>query len=96
MSHAQLGRARVPVAEGYAKTIKSECGAAPVTCPWRTAGSPLVQDVLTIRAMARAKVPMPEISQRLSQAVGAYENAYNAANAARHEYEREQRSKSRG
>lgn len=89
------GREKLGAAEGFAKVIKKETGAAPLSCPWRAVESPLVQDVYAVRAMAKAGVPVPEITSRLAHAVGTYEGAHSAAFAERSEREREARRNER-
>jgi hypothetical protein len=50
-----------------------------------------MQDVFTVRAMLRAGAPVPPITQRLAEALGFYESAYQSALAVRRERERASR-----
>ena len=84
-----MGREKMPAAEGFALAIKKECGAAPVTCPWRSVEDELVRDVYAVRSMAKAGIPVPEITSRLAEAAGFYESAFGSAHAERMERERE-------
>lgn len=67
--------------------MRSELRTSAPSCPWRAAESPLVQDAIAVRAMRRAKMPVAGISQRLTDAVAAYQSAIDSASEARRVYE---------
>lgn len=79
VSHTKPGRVYEAQTRGYALMISRECGAAPVSCPWRSVEHPLVQDVYSVRAARGANVDPGPLSQRLVDACAVFQSAFDAA-----------------
>jgi len=93
VSNVEPGRAKQGQVEMFSRIIKKDTGSIPLSCPWSVSSKPLVQDVISVRSMRRAKMSPGPISQRLMDGVAAFQAAYEGAAESRRELEKSQRAK---